>query len=97
MDLYITITKYTVKLAISVSVEMIFEKFVLPVTTTHQFDPTLIMVAKMALKMSVEVLVERSFQTIMRQVQHGTQSRIEGMLGGDGETGEGVDEEDRIV
>ena len=95
MDLYITITKYTVKLAISVSVEIIFEKFVLPMTT--QFDPTLIMVAKMALKMLFEVLIERSFQTIMRQVQHGTQSRIEGMLGGDGEMGEGVDEEDGIV
>ena len=95
MDLYITITKYTVKLAISVSVEIMFEKFLLAVTT--QFDPTLIMVAKMALKMLFEVLIERSFQTIMRQVQHGTQSRIEGMLGGDGEMGEGVDEEDGIV
>ena len=97
MDLYITITKYTVKLAISVSVEILFEKFVLPVTTTHQFDPTLIVVAKMALKMLFEVLVERSFQTIMRQGQHATQSRIEGMLGGDGEMGEGVDEADGIV
>ena len=95
MDLYITITKYTVKLAISVSVEIMFEKFLLAVTT--QFDPTLIMVAKMALNTMFEVLVERSFQTIMRQVQHGTQSRIEGMPGGDGETGEGVDEEDGIV
>ena len=95
MDLYITITKYTVKLAISVSVEIMFEKFLLAVTT--QFDPTLIMVAKMALNTMFEVLMERSFQTIMRQVQHGTQSRIEGMLGGDGETGEGVDEEDGIV
>ena len=91
MDLYITIAKYTVKLAISVSVEILFEKFVLPVTTTHQFDPTLIVVAKMALKMSVEVLVERSFETIMRRVQHGTQSRSEG------EMGESVDKEDRIV
>ena len=95
MDLYITITKYTVKLAISVSVEIIFEKFVLPMTT--QFDPTLITVAKMAVKMLFEVLIERSFQTIMRQVQHGTQSRIEGMLGGDGEMGEGVEEAHRIV
>ena len=95
MDLYITITKYTVKLAISVSVEMVLEKFLLAVTT--QFDPTLIMVAKMALNTMFEVLMERSFQTIMRQVQHGTQSRIEGMLGGDGEMGEGVDEEDGIV
>ena len=90
MDLYITIAKCTLKLAISVSVEILFEKFVLPMTT--QFDPTLIVVAKMALKMSVEVLVERSFETIMRQVQHGTQSRIEGEMGG-----EGVDEEDGIV
>ena len=65
MDLYITIAKCTLKLAISVLVETIFEKFV---TTTHQFDPTVIVVAKTVLKTSVEVLVERSFETIMRQV-----------------------------
>ena len=88
MDLYITIAKCTLKMAISVSVEMMFENFV---TTTHQFDPTVVVVTKTALKTSVEVLVERSFETIMRQVQHGTQSRIEG------EMGEGVDEEDGIV
>ena len=92
MDLYMTIAKCTLKLAISVSVETIFEKFVSPMTTTHQFDPTLIVVAKTALKTSVEVLVERSFETIMRRVQHGTQSRMEGEIGG-----EGVDEEDGIV
>ena len=95
MDLYITITKYTVKLVISVSVEIVFEKFVLPMNT--QFDPNLITVAKMAVKLLFEVLIERIFETIMRQVQQGTQPRIEGMLGGDGEMGEGVDEEDGIV
>ena len=95
MDLYITITKYTVKFVIAVSVEILFEKFVLPMTT--QFDPNLITVAKMAVKLLFEVLIERSFQTIMRPVKQGTQPRIEGMLGGDGEMGEGVDEEDGIV
>ena len=95
MDLYITITKYTVKLVIAVSVEILFEKFVLPMNT--QFDPNLITVAKMAVKLLFEVLIERIFETIMRQVQQGTQPRMEGMLGGDGEMGEGVDETDGIV
>ena len=95
MDLYITITKYTVKFVIAVSVEILFEKFVFTMNT--QFDPNFITVAKMAVKLLLEVLIERIFETIMRQVQQGTQPRMEGMLGGDREMGEGVEEADGIV
>ena len=95
MDSYITIAKYTVKFVIAISVEILFEKFVFSMNT--QLDPNFITVAKMGVKLLLEVLIERIFETIIRQVQQGTEPRMEGMLGGDGEMGEGVEEADGIV
>ena len=76
---------------ICVSVDIIFEKLVLPMNT--HFHPNVITLAKMTVKLLFEVLSETLFQSIMRQVQ----PRMEDRLGGDGEMGEGVDEADGIV
>ena len=88
------------KFVIAISVEILFEKFVFSMNT--QLDPNFITVAKMGVKLLLEVLIERIFETIIRQVQEGTEPRmegppVEGMLGGDGEIGEGVEEADGIV
>ena len=84
-------TKYTVKMVICVSVDILFEKLVMPMNT--HFHPHVITLAKMAVKLSFELLIETLFQSIMRQVQ----PRMEDRLGGDREMGEGVDEADVLV
>ncbi len=84
---FLTMTKYTVKMVICVSVDILFEKLVTPMNT--HFNSHVITLAKVAVKLSFEVFIERLFQQV--------QPRMEGRLGGDGEMGEGVDEEDGIV
>ena len=58
MDFF-TMTKYTVKMLICVSVDILFEKLVLPMNT--HFHPNVITLAKMAVKLLFEVLSERLF------------------------------------
>ena len=87
---FLTMTKYTVKMVICVSVDIVFEKLVMPMNT--HFHPHVITLAKMAVKLSFELLIETLFQSIMRQVQ----ARMEDRLGGD-RLGEGVDEADGLV
>ncbi len=100
MDAYITIAKYTVKCVVALSVEFLFDKFVFSMNT--QLDHSFITVAKMCVKLLLEVVIERIFETNNRQVQEGTEPGmegppVEGMVGGDGDIGEGVEEADGIV
>ena len=100
MDAYLTIAKYSVKFVVQLSVEILFDKLVFSMNT--QLDDRFITVAKMCVKLLLELVIERLFETFNRQVQEGTEPRmegppVEGMVGGDGDIGEGVEEVDGIV
>ena len=100
MDGFLTIAKFGVKFVVELSVEMLFDKLQLSINT--QVDERFITMGKMCVRLLVELVVDRMFEAFNRQVQEGTElgmegSPVEGMVGGDGDIGEGVEEADGIV
>ena len=76
---FLTMTKYTVKMVICVSVDILFEKLVRPMNT--HFHPHVITLAKMAVKLLFEVLSERVFKRLskVRWKANGKWSSVSGV------------------